>query len=144
MFCKWQIVDFMHKKHILRNKNIRDNSIWVMNWWYNRLTCATLMPVQKLMTPLGWTAWSFDRILPVSGVSVVRTSQLLQHTHTHSGSPVSIDFVTFVPVNKTNRLNQIFILLGQSDEPHVVFGVSSSFWVTDDVDSVLLGLKSGR
>ncbi len=61
----------------------------------------------------------------MSGVSVVRTSQLLQHTH--SGSPVSIDFVTFVPVNKTNRLNQIFILLGQSDEPHVVFGVSSSF-----------------
>lgn len=42
-----------------------------------KLTCATLMPVQKLMFPRGCTACSLDSILPVSGVSVVSTSQLL-------------------------------------------------------------------
>ena len=44
------------------------------------LTCATLMPVQKQMFPIGCTACSLDSILPVSGVSVVSTSQLL-HRH---------------------------------------------------------------
>lgn len=51
------------------------------------LTCATRMPVQKLMLPRGCTACNLDRILAVSGVSVVSTSQLLQrdcfcHTQT--------------------------------------------------------------
>lgn len=45
------------------------------------LTCATLIPVQKLMFPRGCTACSLDRILAVSGVSVVNTSQLLQRGH---------------------------------------------------------------
>lgn len=49
----------------------------------HQLTCATLMPVQKLMFPRGCTAWSFDSILAVSGVSVVRTSQLLHTDITH-------------------------------------------------------------
>lgn len=44
-------------------------------------TCATLIPVQKLMFPQGWTAWSLDSILAVSGVSVVSTSQLLNKRH---------------------------------------------------------------
>lgn len=39
------------------------------------------MPVQKLMFPRGCTACSLDRILAVSGVSVVNTSQLLQRVH---------------------------------------------------------------
>lgn len=47
------------------------------------LTCATLIPVQKLMFPHGCTACSFDSILPVSGVSVVSTSQLLQSESQH-------------------------------------------------------------
>lgn len=47
-----------------------------------KLTCATLMPVQKLMFPRGCTACSLERILPVSGVSVVSTSQLLRSSYT--------------------------------------------------------------
>lgn len=41
------------------------------------LTWATRMPVQKVILPLGWTVWSLERIRPVSGVSVVSTSQSL-------------------------------------------------------------------
>lgn len=55
---------FSCREHSLHNEN-------------HRLTCATLMPVQKLMLPRGCTACSLDSILPVSGVSVVSTSQLL-------------------------------------------------------------------
>lgn len=44
------------------------------------LTCATRMLVQKEIVPSGWTAWSFERMRPVSGVKVVRTSQLLHQT----------------------------------------------------------------
>ena len=39
------------------------------------------MPVQKEIFPLGWSAWSLERMRPVSGVSVVRTSQLLHDKH---------------------------------------------------------------
>lgn len=41
------------------------------------------MPVQKQIFPLGWTAWSLDRMRPESGVSVVRTSQLLYENKTN-------------------------------------------------------------
>lgn len=45
------------------------------------------MPVQKHIFPLGWTAWSLDRMRPVSGVSVVSTSQLLhENTKSHGSS----------------------------------------------------------
>lgn len=38
--------------------------------------------MQKVIFPLGCTVCSFERIRPVSGVSVVNTSQLLQEKHT--------------------------------------------------------------
>lgn len=41
--------------------------------------------MQKVIFPLGCTVWSFERIRPVSGVSVVNTSQLLQHKHRQVG-----------------------------------------------------------
>lgn len=41
--------------------------------------------MQKVIFPLGCTVCSFERIRPVSGVSVVNTSQLLQHKHTYVG-----------------------------------------------------------
>lgn len=46
-------------------------------------------------------------------------------TVTKTQTNTHFDLVTFAPVNKTNRLNKVFILLGQSDEPHVVFWVTS-------------------
>lgn len=47
----------------------------------NLHTCATRMPVQNEMVPCGCTAWSFESMRPVSGVKVVRTSQLLLKTN---------------------------------------------------------------
>ena len=48
--------------------------------------------MQKVIFPLGCTVCSFERIRPVSGVSVVSTSQLLQHRHTHAAHPSDNSF----------------------------------------------------
>lgn len=48
--------------------------------------------MQKVIFPLGCTVCSFDRIRPVSGVSVVNTSQLLQRKRAHVGNLFSENF----------------------------------------------------
>lgn len=99
------------------------------------LTCATLMPVQKLMFPRGCTACSLDRILAVSGVSVVSTSQLLHRGHfCHT-----LTFLQACTYNPPPLYCEW--LLCHGDQANVVFRVAACFGVANDVDRVLLSLK---
>lgn len=101
-----------------------------------KLTCATLMPVQKLMFPRGCTAWSLDSILPVSGVSVVSTSQLLHREK------------TLLPLywhilNVSTVIPSHCLLLCHGDEAHIVFRVAASLGVTNNINCILLSLQPG-
>lgn len=103
------------------------------------LTCATLMPVQKLMFPRGWTACSLDRILAVSGVSVVSTSQLLQRGRVFCCCYTQTSLQACALNSRCITIFQW--LLCHRDQAHVVLGVAARFGVADDVDRVLLSLK---
>ncbi len=101
-----------------------------------KLTCATLMPVQKLMFPRGCTACSLDSILPVSGVSVVNTSQLLDMN-------ITLALLCEHILNVSALIHIHCILLCHGNEAHIVLRVAAGLGVTDNVNCVLLSLQPG-
>lgn len=94
-------------------------------WLKIKLTCATLIPVQKLMFPHGCTACSFDSILPVSGVSVVSTSQLLQRESRH------LCYHRFYPILNLGILKWIAAYFAMEIRPTLFSGLLRVFeWHT--------------
>lgn len=102
----------------------------------HKLTCATLMPVQKLMFPRGCTACSLDSILPVSGVSVVSTSQLLHRD-------ITLLLLDYHILGVTTIIQIHCFLLCHGDEAHVVFRVAAGLRVTNNINCILLSLQPG-
>lgn len=91
------------------------------------------MPVQKLMLPRGCTACSLDSILPVSGVSVVSTSQLL-----HTEKTIAL-LCTILNVRAQIKVQRL--LLCHGDEAYVIFWVTAGLGMTNNINCILLSLQ---
>lgn len=86
------------------------------------------------MFPRGCTACSLESIRPVSGVSVVSTSQLLQKDKT-------LALLYNHILNVSAHIKEPCDLLCHSDEAHIVFRVAACLGVTNYVNSILLSLQ---